>query len=970
LTSARDQQIQALFQAALERPPSERGSFVTALTGEDRELRQSVELLLSKHDTTDVGASTLAASESAVEIPVGSMLGQYRIDGVVGRGGMGVVYRATDTKLNRPVAIKFLSSTVTDAAVKRRFKQEAETTSALNHPHIVTVYDVGEHDGQQYIVSELVDGGTLDDWSTTTRKRSWRQSVELLTGVADALAAAHAAGVLHRDVKPSNILIGSNGYAKLADFGLAKLVDGGAADAANLARGASRHTRAGVVVGTVAYMSPEQSSGQPLDPRSDVFSFGIVLYELVAGRRPFEAANDLEMLKSIAHAAPAPLPDDVPELLRMAIDKALEKEPGDRYQTMQDFVADLKRVTRKASVSQPAVAAGTRARASRLQWTLATALGVALAAALVPATLYFSRPIAPQPQLRFGIPVPGLAGRGLAVSPSGTDIAYVVANDGTRLIWLRPLGSREARPVPGTEGASGLFWSPDGRQLGFMADSKLKRVDLAGGSPQTIAEITSSVTLPGSWSRDGILYTRGVSIARVSPSGVGSPERESEDAAQVLPIALPDGDHFIYVSAVLGGGEDSPIAVGSLTTQERKPLAAMALPGPSNLDERVPGLAYAGGFLLYVRGTTLLARRFDAAALETRGDAVPIAENVAEFSASDDVLVYRAANGVSQPGRRLVWRDRGGQRLGEVDAPASFVQASLSSDGKRVAIALRQSLASTSLDDIWVIDAPRNVTTRLTFDDARDSMPIWSPDGARVAFNSGRGPGRMQAITSSIYERSASGAGSDRLLFSAAVDEFLAPWDWSPDGRYILFGRAELGSFPGRTDIWALPMSGDAEAFPVVESPFREGPARLSPDGRWIAYGTNESGQDQILVQPFPDVAQGKWQVSPRGGYDPRWRADGRELYYLSPEGDVMAVEIGEGDAFEPGAVRTLFATGLAIAAADLVPDYHYAVTGDGERFLINERLESGSFAPAGSAVVAAPELNVVVNWAQGLPRD
>jgi Tol biopolymer transport system component len=653
----------------------------------------------------------------------------------------------------------------------------------------------------------------------------------------------------------------------------------------------------------------------------------------------------------------------------MAIDKALEKEPGDRYQTMQDFVADLKRVTRKASVSQPALAARTRALASRLPWTLAAALAVALTAALVPATLYFSRPIAPQPQLRFGIPVPGLAGRGLAVSPNGTDIAYVVANDGTRQIWIRPLGSREARPLPGTEGATGLFWSPDGRQLGFTADGKLKRVDLSGGNPQTIAEITSSVTLPGSWSRDGILYTRGLSIARVSPSGVGSPERATEDAMQVLPIALPDGDHYIYLSAVLGGG-DAPIAIGSLTTQERKPLAAMPLPGPSNIEERVPGLAYAGGFLLYVRDTTLLAQRFDAAALEMRGEALPIAENVAEFSASDGVLVYRAANAASQLGRNLVWRDRGGQRLGGLDAPASFLQASLSSDGKRVAIALRQSLAAASLDDIWVIDATRNVTTRLTFDDARDSMPIWSPDGTRVAFNSGRGAGRMQAITSSIYERSASGAGSDRLLFSAAADEFLATWDWSPDGRYVLFGRAALGSFPSRTDIWALPLSGDSEAFPVVESPFREGPARLSPDGRWIAYGTNESGQDQILVQPFPNVAQGKWQVSPRGGYDPRWRADGRELYYLSPEGDVMAVEIGEGDEFDPGDVRRLFATGLSSIAADPVPDYHYAVTGDGERFLINEPLTPNSSASTESPGVAPPELSVVVNWAQGLPRD
>jgi Tol biopolymer transport system component/predicted Ser/Thr protein kinase len=978
LSSARDQQIQALFQAALERPPSERATFVAALTGEDRELRQSVELLLSKHDTTDIGARTAALSEPGVELTAGAMVGQHRIDGVLGRGGMGVVYRATDTKLNRPVAIKFLSSSVTDAAVKRRFKQEAETTSALNHPHIVTVYDVGEHNGQQYIVSELVDGGTLDDWSTTTRKRSWRQSVELLTGVADALAAAHAAGVLHRDVKPSNILIGSNGYAKLADFGLAKLVDGGAADAANLARGASRQTRAGVVVGTVAYMSPEQSSGQPLDARSDVFSFGIVLYELVAGRRPFEAANDLEMLKSIAHAAPAPLPDDVPELLRMAIDKALEKEPGDRYQTMQDFAADLKRVTRKASGSQAAVAARSRWHGSRLPWIIAATLGVALVGALFPAALYFSRPAAEPPrQLRFGLPAPGLAMNGLAVSRDGQQIAYVAAgDDGLRRIWIRPLASREARVIPGTENATGIFWSPDGRQLAFIADTKLKKVDAAGGVPQTIADGATAVGLAGSWSTAGILYTAGLAVTRVSANGgeAASPavtEFSREEIAQALPRLLPDGDHYVYLTANLGV-QDSFLSIGSLTTPERARLARVVLAGPGNRAEITPSLEYAGGFLLYMRGSTLLAQPFDADKLAFRGEAVPIAENVAEFSASPEVLVYRETNQavfIAGPGRQLVWRDRSGQRLGELDVPASYVQPVASSDGNRVAVVIPSTNSSGSaLEDVWIVDVARNVSSRVTFDDARDSLPVWAPDGIRIAFNSGRGADRVPVLPSAIYERSASGAGADRLLFSGPPEEFAIPWDWSRDGRFILFGRAKAVSFTTQADIWVLPVSGDGDAFPLVESPFRKGPARLSPDGRWIAYGTNDTGTDQIVVQPFPNVAEGKWQVSTaRGGLDPHWRADGRELYYIAPNGDVMAVEVAGGDAFEPGAPRVLFSTEVGTVAAEPAPNYYYSVTGDGQRFLISERIGQDAPASGGSADGA---LSVIVNWAEQLPKE
>jgi serine/threonine protein kinase len=519
LTSARDQQIRALYRAALERPPAERAAFVAELSGGDLEIVRSVERLLSQQGAaTELGSGTSA--EASADLQTGATLGHYRIDAVLGRGGMGVVYRATDTKLNRSVAIKFLSIAVADAQAKRRFQQEASTASGLNHPHIVTVHDVGEHDGQQFIVSELVDGGTLEDWSVPNRRKGWRQSVELVTGVADAIAAAHSAGVLHRDIKPGNILIGSNGYAKLADFGLAKLLDRGAGH--DLIAKRSPDTHAGVVIGTIAYMSPEQAAGQPLDARSDIFSFGIVLYELLAGRQPFEGANELEQLKSIVHAAPAPLPYGVPELLRMAVDKALEKDPADRYQTMRDLVADLRRVTRKSSTSQSGsrelsdaqVVAAVVGRHRRV------VLGVVL---LIAGGIYLALSgLAPQS----GTPAAGSGTRDYritqltrsgdavspALSPDGRYVVYsrTVPGGVASGIWVRQVATSTDVPVVPAE--PGVIMTmptvtPDGEFIDFIRGASgggeppgIWRVPFLGGTAQRIARNVWSAI---GWSPDG-----------------------------------------------------------------------------------------------------------------------------------------------------------------------------------------------------------------------------------------------------------------------------------------------------------------------------------------------------------------------------------------------------------------------------------------------------------------------------------
>jgi Tol biopolymer transport system component len=726
-------------------------------------------------------------------------------------------------------------------------------------------------------------------------------------------------------------------------------------------------------------MSPEQAAGLAVDARSDVFSFGVVLYELVAGRRPFEGANELETLKSIAHAAPAPLPDGTPDLLKIALDKALEKEPGDRYQTMQDLAADLKRVTRKGSGMQPAPASAAQARAARTPWLVAAALAVALVAALVPMArgLLKAPPSAP-PRMHFAIPAPGrVANAGVAVSPDGTRIAYVATIEGTRQITIRPIDSLETHVLPGTANAGGLFWSPDSRSIAFFADSKLKRVEVAGGTPQTLVD--GPMNVPGSWSRNGtILYLQPggeasltTRIGRVpAVGGVASAVTTAASSSpaepfHIEPRFLPDGKHFVYLT-VTNSLTSGTIRIATLDAPAGRSLAS-ADAGPSGSN-----VAYAEGFLLYTRSQTLFAQRFDVDTLAVRGEPLPVAENVAGFSAaSAGVLVYQAANaenGADAPVamRRLVWRDRRGERLGEVDAPAGFLTPELSPDARRVSVAV-PTTSGPRLNDVWIVDTQRGVPTRLTFDDATDDNAIWSPDGTRVVFSSGRNG--VPFIGGALYERAANGAGVDALLYRGEQqDEALVATDWSRDGKTIAFLKTGLAKGLTQVDIWALSVE-DHMATPLLQSPFRKHAARFSPDGQWIAYGTKESGSSQVVVRRYPDVNQGQWQVTTRGGYDPRWRADGRELYYVSPEGDVMAVEVQPGEAFETAAPQKLFSTGIAITY-DTSPgpfyETFYNVSADGERFLIAEPLP----AQAAPNAVSSPDepLHVIVNWTSGLP--
>jgi Tol biopolymer transport system component len=952
MASNRDDQIRALYRAALERPAEERAAFVAAQTGSDPELRSSVEALLSQRDATDMGSDAVD-SDAAEEFPLGTQIGSYRIDAVLGRGGMGVVYRATDTKLHRPVAIKFLSAGVADAQARARFRREAETASGLNHPHILTVHDVGEHDGRQYIVSELVDGGTLSDWAM--RPRTWRQCVDLLTGVADAIAAAHAAGVLHRDIKPGNILIGANGYAKLADFGLAKLADPGPSGARSTLK-----TGVGVVIGTTAYMSPEQASGQPLDARSDIFSFGGVLYELLAGQRPFEAATDLEVLKAIVHAPPAPLPSTVPEALRTIVEKTLEKDPAERYQHMQDLVVDLRRVARKASTtSQPAVEAPTTRR--RYGWVKDAGWAIVLAVVAVPAALYFLRTTPRAPEMRFEISLPGYVGN-LAISPQGDRIAYVALVDGRRQISIRPFDASEAYPLAGTDGASGVFWSADGERLGFYADGKLRRIDAGGGPAQTVAD-SAILTGLGTWNRDGtILYalsaidTGGLAvIGRVAQSGgttsvVTTIDSEREEGAHFLPTFLEDGDRFLYLAAQ---ANTLAVKIGSLSRNTATTLVEIARNPAAGMPYR-----YGSGHLLYRLDNAIVAQRLDLRSSTLVGPIAPIAAGDArDYSASDNgVLVFTSGpqQAPGAAGRRFTWFNREGDVIGYVDAAPGAINPTLSPDERRVAF---NTSVQQPNPDVWIVDLERGAATRRTFDPSGASVPLWSPDGPRFIFNSRRGT----STPNQLFIRASNGSGSEEPLYSGTPGEFLVPLDWY--GDHILFQRQHVDSLTQRSDIWALPTTGEKTAFRLFESNSNNNAAKLSPDGRWVAYATNESGVRQIVVRPFPDTSGGLWQVSTSGGMEPHWRGDGKELFYLGLDGMLMAVDVESGEALELGAPRALFSTGIAIPAVPL--EHFFDVAADGQRFLVN------TIAPEtrGEEDPAPTRITVVVNWTSSLAQ-
>jgi serine/threonine protein kinase len=799
-----DDRFMQLLAIARQKPSSERETYLRIACEGDKGLLSAIADELSSEERMGsfmqhpVGLipdeSTPVTSH--VLFTAGFQVDQYRIESKLGEGGMSTVYLATDTRLRRQVAIKFLSDNLADAEALRRFQREAQMASSLNHPHIVTVHDVGEFEGRQYLVMECVDGGTLKDWAKE-KKRTPKEIAELLTGVADGLAAAHEAGMLHRDVKPTNILIARNGYAKLADFGLAKLapVERIEVDPSS----SLLPSQKGVILGTIAYMSPEQASGEALDSRSDIFSFAVVLYELLLGKRPFGGRTDLEVLKMIIDGDLPSLNEDTPAAYRIMVEKALEKNPAERYQSMREMVVDLKRAQRSGSavLPLPLETASVPVRTHR-PWLAWGAVAVFLVAFAALSLIHFrERPLVPTP-VQFQISPSGrmLQSDAFAVSPDGRHLAFVATgSDGVARLRIRNLDSLEVRVLSDSyptsmsfRGVVGpFFWSPDSRFIGFQSGGKLAKIEISGGPAQALCDVLGTV-LGGSWNREDVIVfadsARGlmqVSAAGgvVSPLTTVDPSRQ--EVVHALPSFLPDGRHFLYLR-VSSSSDKSGAYVGSINTKpedqdSKRLLATAAAP------VYVPSSDSDSGQVLFLRQRTLMAQPFDARRLEPFGEAVPIAEQVGSFldygffSASNNgVLVYRSDAGQIY---QLTWLDQQGKILATVAEPDRYNSLALSPDGRRVAVS-RTNPEKTPNWDVWLLDVGRNTSTRLTYEQIRARFPVWSADGSSVIFDA------FRAGEVNLYLKLASGAGAERLLLKSS-DGYKYATNSSRDGRFLLY---------------------------------------------------------------------------------------------------------------------------------------------------------------------------------------
>ena len=891
-------------------------------------------------------------------LPTGTKLGRYEIRSKIGEGGMGEVYLARDAQLGRDVAVKVLPSAYSiDKDRLHRFEQEACAASALNHPSIIVIHDIGTHDGAPYIVSELLEGETLRSRIGGTALGQ-RRAVDYALQIAQGLAAAHEKGIVHRDLKPENIFITKDGRIKILDFGVAKLTQPDRNQSQTDIPTRRVDTDPGVVIGTAGYMSPEQVRGKGVDHRSDIFSLGAILYELLSGRRAFQGESAADTMSAILKEDPPELTETnktISPALERLVNHCLEKNPEARFHSARDLAFALEAVS-APSGSGPTTNIGSQTDAGLAQtspslvesvrnhaaWIIAA---LALILAITFAVLYFRQPQSTAVRVMRASILPPEGSpilRSVAVSPDGTRVVFVAIIQGKPTLWIRAIDGGEDRALPGTELAAFPFWSPDSRFVGFFTtDGKLKRVEAAGGPVQTLCDAPRG--RGGTWNRDGvILFTPDTRdpINKVSASG-GTPEPVTKfDPARTYlthrwPHFLPDGRHFLFFVRAAGAEAEkfTGIYSGSLDSKETKLLVNNA----SN------PIYTSSGYLLFVREGNLMAQPFDANQLQTTGEPLAIARgisynrnwDVADFSASENgVLAYRVDSELQS---QLSWLDRTGKQIGTVGEPGYYRVPRLSPNDQKIAVERFDPIKSEG--DVWLLEPSRNNATRFTFTPEPLLSPVWSPDGETIIFASQRnGP-------SDLYKKSVTGGGEEELLKS---NDYKSPCSWSPDGRF--FAYALIDPKTG-WDIWILPMFGDRKPFPFVNTPFNEITAQFSPDGRWIAYGSNESGRAEIYVSPFPGPG-GKWQVSNGGVGWPHWRGDGRELYYVTPDlQKLMAVEIKAGPAFEIGATKTLF------EGPNRIRDYD--VASDGQRFIVDMPISQET----------SPSITLVVNWTAGLKR-
>jgi eukaryotic-like serine/threonine-protein kinase len=877
-------------------------------------------------------------------------LGRYEIRAQIGAGGMGEVYRARDEKLNRDVAIKILPESFSqDQQRVLRFEQEAQAAGTLNHPNILSIYDVGSHDGQVYVVSELLEGETLHEL-LDQRELSTRKAIEYATQIAQGLSAAHDKGIIHRDLKPDNLFITKEDRVKILDFGLAKLVQPTSEEVAQTDIATRKvHTDPGTVMGTAGYMSPEQVRGRSVDHRSDIFSFGAVLYEMLSGKRAFQGESAIETLNAI-------LKDDPPELtntkaniapaLERVVWHCLEKSPERRFQSASDIAFALESLSGAGSQPSQTALIGPSYRAvsfwrrERLIWITICAL--LLLTALGLAFINFLRPKPAANVVRLAITRPETTTRttNVTISPNGSTVVFLAANsEGKAFLWVRPLSSLVAQQLEGTEGATCPFWSPDGRFIGYFANQKLMKVDVTGGRPQVICDILEN--RGGAWNSDGTIIFAGTDGIYRIPAQGGTPTLVTKlypkEEAHRWPSFLPDGRHFVFL-ADAETTEDHNIRIGSLDSSESEILFGA-----------VSRILYAApGYLVYVNQGSLVARGFDPGTQKVVGEPLTIVPNVAEiggnheydFSISDNgVLAYQSGTSKSQ----LTWFDREGKKLDVIGEPGSYAAVVLSNDERRAVTSLMD--ADGRVADIWVIDLSRKSLYKLTFEPASEGDPVWSPDDTRIVFSSNR----VGSGTVDIYQKSAGGAGDDELLFKSASAKF--PTSWSPDGQLVMFENWGLKTKAG---LWvlSLPDRQVKELFQNTAYDYFQG--QISPDGRFVAYTSNESARDEVYVQPITANGE-KWRISSNGGSSATWRKDGKELFYITNDGKVMSVEIKSSQTFEIGVPRQLFQA----AIKDLHHGLCYSASKDGQRFLVNTYVETNNPAP----------MTVVLNWTNDLKK-